>query len=107
MTDVASLGIRVDSKQAAAATGDLDRLAVSAGRAETSTERLARQASQAGAQWQRYAVTAARAAQLTAALGAAAAGVVAAVSFFDLRVMLPGLLFAWWLWSILTAGGPS
>lgn len=43
MADVATLGLRIDSSQAKAAATDLDRMTAAAGRASTSTDKLAKQ----------------------------------------------------------------
>ncbi len=77
MADVAALGISVDSRQAASAAGDLDKLSAASGRAETSTERLARSVGVSEEKMARYAAVAARVGVAIAAAGVAAAGALA------------------------------
>jgi hypothetical protein len=68
MTDLASLGIQIDSTQVPKAVGDLDKLTAAGGRAEGATERLTtstKSASAAAAQFAANAQTMARNATLT------------------------------------------
>lgn len=77
MADVAALGISVDSRQAVSAAGDLDKLSAASGRAETSTQKLARSIGVSEERMARYAAAATRVGVAVAAAGVAAAGALA------------------------------